>query len=137
MSLFPKEWAFLNEAWKFALVLTGREAAATALVSSALATVSKRADLHEATRTKRVLFSILCREGAKAPVVAEPETAAEQSLFVLHQLPEPSRQALALLYLGVYCGEPLADLLELSEARLARSLDEARTRLKPNFSTAS
>ena len=63
MSLFPKEWPFLTEAWKFALVLTGREAAATALVAQALSAVSKRSDLHETGRTKRLFFSILCREG--------------------------------------------------------------------------
>lgn len=44
---------FLPDAWKFALVLAGREATATALVSGALDVVSKRGDLHESERTKR------------------------------------------------------------------------------------
>ena len=130
MSLFPKEWSFLTEAWKFALVLTGREEAATALVSGALTAVSKRADLHETDRTRRVLFSILCREGAKAAAVASPETPSEQAVFFLHQLPEPSRQAIALLALGAFSGEQLAGLLGKSEPELARCLDDARSRLR-------
>lgn len=134
MSLFPKEWSFLAQAWKFALVLTGREAAATALVSGALVAVSKRADLHETERVRRVLFSILCREGAKAAVVAAPETPAEESVHFLHQQPEPSRQAITLLWLGAFSGEQLAGLLGKSEAELARYLNEARARLQPHFS---
>jgi DNA-directed RNA polymerase specialized sigma24 family protein len=137
MSLFHKEWSFLTEAWKFALVLTGREAAATALVSGALGTISKRADLHEIERTKRVLFSILCREGAKASVVAAPETPAAQAVFFLHQLPEPSRQAITLLCLGAFSGEQLAGLLGKSEPELARYLDEARARLHPHLAPGS
>lgn len=129
MSSFPKEWSFLAEAWKFSLVLTGREAAATALVSGALTTVSKRADLHEPERARRVLFSILCREGAKAAVVAAPETPAEKATFFLHQLPEPSRQAITLLYLGAFSGEQLAGLLGKSEPELARCLEGARASL--------
>ena len=130
MSLFHKEWSFLTEAWKFALVLTGREAAATALVSRALGAVSKRADLHETERARRVLFSILCREGAKAAVAAAPETPAEEAVFFLHQLPEPSRQAITLLCLGAFSGEQLAGLLGTSEPELARYLDGARSRLR-------
>jgi len=130
MSVFPKEWSFLAEAWKFALVLTGREAAATALVSGALGAVSKRADLHETERTRRLLFSILCREGAKAAVVAAPETPAEEAVIFLHQLPEPSRQAVTLLCLGAFSGEQLAGLLGKSEPELARCIDDARSLLR-------
>jgi hypothetical protein len=133
MSLYPKDWAFLPDAWKFALVVAGREAAATALVSGALDVVSKRGDLHEAERTKRVLFSILCREGAKAARVDNPQTPAEHATFFLHQLPEPSRQAITLLCLGVFSGEHLAGLLRKSEAELAGCLGEARERLHPRF----
>ena len=131
MSLFSKEWSFLPEAWKFALVLTGREAAATRLVSEALNAVSKRTDLHEASRTKRVLFSILCREGAKAAVVAAPETPAEQAAFFLHGLPNLPRQAITLFALGVFSGEQLARILGQSEPELARCLEEARALLRP------
>jgi DNA-directed RNA polymerase specialized sigma24 family protein len=131
MSLFPREWSFLSDAWKFALVLTGRETAATALVSGALRAVSRRPDLHDDERTKRVLFSILCREGAKAVVTGSPETPAEQSTRFLHRLPEPSRQAITLFCLGVFSGEHLAGLLGKSEPELARCLDEARQRLHP------
>lgn len=136
MSPFPKEWSFLSDAWKFALVLTGREAAASALVSSALSSISKRADLHESERTKRVFFSILCREGARSPVVAAPETPTEKSIFFLHRLPDPSRQAISLLCLGVFSGEQLAGLLGQSKAELARCLDGARLALRPHFSSA-
>ena len=137
MSQFPKEWSFLPGAWKFALVLTGREAAATALVSAALSAVEKRADLQGSERTKRVLFSILCRDGAKAAPVAAPETAAEQATFFLHQLPEPARQAITLLCLGLFSGEQLAGLLGKSEAELARCLGDARERLHPHLAPNS
>ncbi len=133
MSPFPKEWSFLPDAWKFALVLTGREADATALVSAALQAVSKRVDLHEREWTKRVFFSILCRDGAKAVTVGNPETPAERRIFILHQLPEPSRQAITLLCLGVFSGEHLAGLLGMSEPELARSLYEARAILKKHL----
>lgn len=137
MSLFPKEWPFLSEAWKFALVLTGREAAATGLVSGAIEAVSKRADLHEAGRTKRVFFSILCREGAKFSEILAPETPVEQAVHFLHRLPEPSRRAITLLYLGVFSGEHLAGLLGQSETGLAKCLEEARSRLGPQFASGS
>ena len=137
MSLFPKEWSFLAEAWKFSLVLTGREAAATALVAGAVTAVSKRADLHEAERTRRVLFSILCREGAKAAAVAAPETPAEQAVFFLHQLPDPSRQAITLLSLGAFSGERLASLLGKSEPELTRCLVDARSRLRAQWTPSS
>lgn len=133
MSSFPKEWPFLTEAWKFALVLSGRESAATELVSGTLAAISKRPDLHEVGRTKRIFFSMLCREGAKFTGVSAPETPTEQAVYFLHQLPEPSRKAMALLCLGVFSGEHLAGLLGQSEAGLARCLDEARARLRPQF----
>ncbi|MBE2202859.1 MAG: hypothetical protein IAE94_00760 [Chthoniobacterales bacterium] len=131
MSLLPKDWAFLPDAWKFALVLTGREATATALVSSALDAISKRNDLQEAERIKRVLFSTLCREGTKAERMASPETPAERATFFLHQLPDPSRPAITLLCLRVFSGEHLAALLEKSESKLAQSLGDARERLQP------
>jgi hypothetical protein len=129
MSLFPKEWSFLDEAWKFALVLTGREAAATTLVSNALQMLSKRTDLHEAGRAKRLLFSIL-REGSDAPSVAAPETPAEEAAFFLHQMPDPQRQAITLFCLGVFSGERLARLLGKSEPELAQCLEEARALLR-------
>ena len=137
MSLFPKEWSFLTDAWKFALVLTGREAEATALVSGALSVVLKRMDLNEGERTKRVLFSILCRDGARVPVSVNPTTPAEQATFFLHQLPEPSRQAITLLCLGTFSGEHLAGLLEMSETELARCLDGGRTTLKQHLAPRS
>lgn len=137
MSPFPKEWSFLSDAWKFALVLTGREAGATALVSGALSAVSKRPDLHESKRIRRVLFSILCREGAKAAVTGNPETQAEQATFFLHRLPEPSRQAITLLCLGAFSGEHLEELLGKSEPDLARCLDEARAVLKQHLAPRS
>ncbi len=137
MSQFPKEWPFLPEAWKFALVLTGRESAATALVSQALVAIAKRADLHEPTRTRRVFFSILCREGGRTGAVLDPGTAAEQEVFFLHKLPEPSRRAITLLYLGAFSGEQLAGLLGQSEAELARCLEEARSFLRPQFAVPS
>lgn len=132
MSPFPNEWSFLAGAWKFALVLAGREADANALVAGALGAVSKRADLHERERIRRVFFSILSREGAKAAVVGNPETPAERATHFLHRLPEPSRQAITLLCLGIFSGEGLAEFLGKSEPDLARCLDEARAAIKQN-----
>lgn len=129
MSSLPKDWTFLPEAWKFALVLAGREEAATALVSTALDAISKRGDLHDAERTKRVFFSILCREGAKAERCESPRTPAEQTTFFLHHLPDPSRQAITLLCLRIFSDHHLAGLLGKSESELARCLGEARERL--------
>jgi DNA-directed RNA polymerase specialized sigma24 family protein len=137
MSPFPNEWSFLSEAWKFALVLTGREAAATSLVSSTLAVVAKRADLHEKERTTRVFFSLLRRAATPPAAPLPPETDAERRLFFLHQLPGPAREAISLLYLGAFSGEHLAELLGQSKAELARHLLDARTALRPQFATES
>jgi len=133
MSSLPKEWSFLPDAWKFALVLTGCESAATALVTATVRTISRRSDLHESARMRRVFFSHLSREGAKAARIETPATPAERKAFCFHQLPEPGRQALALFSLGLFPGEQLAGLLGKSESALAKTLGEARARLQANL----
>lgn len=124
MTDFSKDWAFLPQAWKLALVVTGREAAATELVSATLDAVVRRADLHERERTKRVFFSMLLR--APGGGVVAPETAAEHAVSAMHRLPDPGRRVLALLYLGLFGGDELAEIAGESAAGLARTLNGAR-----------
>lgn len=129
MSSVSHDWSFLPAAWKYALVLGGRESAATALLTGALTEISKRSDVWDSARMRRLLLSTIHREGSKTARVGDPASPAERSAFIFHGMAEPGRSAITLLCLGLFSGEHLAGLLGLGERELAGILQQARESL--------
>jgi DNA-directed RNA polymerase specialized sigma24 family protein len=126
MSCKTDEWPFLDDAWKYALVLTGREADALESVRATLALLARRTDAADPAREKRILFSSIYRSAKPTTPASEPPSAAEQAVDPLHNLPEPGRSALTLLCLGLFSGEELAGVLGEPLPDLARALGDAR-----------
>lgn len=135
MSCETDEWPFLDDAWKYALVLTGRESDALESVRATLALLARRTDAADPARAKRILFSSIYRSARPSAPVSDPPSAAELAVGPLHHLPEPGRSALALLCLGLFSGEELAGILGESLPDLARALGDARhTLARPSAS---
>jgi hypothetical protein len=134
MSNLPKEWRFLRAAWVYALVLTGREHAATGMVANALQDIANRHDVVSTKRRRRLFFAMLFREGEKKPRGAGGGSANEDGLAVFHRLEEPGRSAISLLYLHLFPAEEIADILGTSEKELAGILTRARAELSGNLS---
>jgi len=129
MSAAQDEWPFLDDAWRYALVLTGSETAALELVRSSLAKLARRSDAGDLARSRRILFASLYRQSLSKPLMSDPSTEAETRTRPLHELNEPGRSALTLLGMRLFDGEDLAGLLGESLPSLAKSLEEARRRV--------
>jgi hypothetical protein len=126
MTNLPKEWRFLRSGWLYAFVLTGREAAATEMVSKALQGVAARNDLVSSRRRRRLFFAILFREGQKIPRQAEPAEGKYPILAGLHRIQEPGRSALALLHLRLFDPDQIAVIIGKTEKELPAILTAAR-----------
>ena len=129
MSNLPKEWRFLRAAWVYALVLTGQEHAATGMVSNALQGIAHRHDVVSTKRRRRLFFAMLFRKGEKNPCGACGGLPGDNGLAAFHQLEEPGRSALSLLYLHIFPADEIADILGTSEKELAGILTKARADL--------
>lgn len=130
MSSDPDEWPFLEDGWRYALVLTGKEDEATAVVDRVLHEMADRRDATDRARVRRIFFSALFRAGRNGHSEKAAETPAEEAVAALHRLPEPGRSAWALLLLGHFSGDHLAGLVGLGERELAESLADVRRRLE-------
>lgn len=126
MTNLPKEWRFLRSGWIYAFVLTGREAAATGMVSKALQGVAARNDLVSSKRRRRLFFAMLFREGQKIPRHSEPAGEKYATLSALHQIQEPGRSALALLHLRLFDPDQIAVIIGKTEKELPSILASAR-----------
>jgi DNA-directed RNA polymerase specialized sigma24 family protein len=126
MTNLPKEWRFLRSGWMYAFVLTGREAAATEMVSKALQGVAARNDLVSSRRRRRLFFAILFREGQKIPRQSEPAEEKYSTLATLHKIQEPGRSALALLHLRLFDPDQIAVIIGKTEKELPSILTAAR-----------
>jgi len=126
MSSATDEWSFLDDAWRFAVVLTGHEETALKLVESSLEKLARRTDAADPVRAKRILFSTLYRAHRALPSSPAPVTPAETAAAKFHRLAEPGRSAWVLLSMGLFAGEELAGLLGESPADLAAYLGDAR-----------
>lgn len=135
MNLSRADWPFLEDAWRFALVLTGTEDRATHALRRALGDVSGRTEASEPETARRLVFARLYRNHHKESRQDLPEepTPAEERVRAFHHLDEPGRSALALLTAGQFHGEELATLLGTGEAALTRALESARE----NFAEAA
>jgi hypothetical protein len=126
MSQLTKEWRFLRSGWIYAFVLTGKQAAATELVSKALKDVVERNDLVSSRRKRRLFFAMLFREGHKIPRSATTEDGSSPMLNRLHGIPEPGRSALALLHLRLFAPDQIAVIVDQTEKQLPDILKTAR-----------
>ena len=126
MSQLTKEWRFLRSGWIYAFVLTGKQAAATELVSKALKEVVERNDLVSSRRKRRLFFTMLFREGHKIPRSATTEDGSSPMLTRLHGIPEPGRSALALLHLRLFAPDQIAVIVDQTEKQLPDLLKTAR-----------
>ena len=129
MSHLPKDWRFLRPAWIYALVLSGTTAKASELVSMVFGEISARHDVVTSRRRRRLFFAKLMREAASLPRVSETEFSGPAGLFSFHQLQEPGRSALSLLYFRLFSPEQLADVIGRPEKDLPAILATARAEL--------
>jgi hypothetical protein len=108
------------------LVLTGREVAATEMVSKALQGVAARNDWVSSRRRRRLFFAILYREGQKIPYQDGPTEEEYSTLARLHKIQEPGRSALALLHLRLFDPDQLSVIIGKTEKELPAILTAAR-----------
>ena len=126
MTSATEEWSFLDDAWRYALVLTGREETALELVESSLEKLARRTDAADPSRAKKILFSTLYRSHRTIAAPPAPTTPAETAANRFRGLPEPGRSAWILLSLGLFAGEDLAGLLGETTSDLAAYLTDVR-----------
>lgn len=126
MTNLPKEWRFLRSGWIYAFVLTGREEAATGMVSKALQCVAARNDLVSSRRRRRLFFAMLFREGQKIPRHSELAGEKYATLSALNKIQEPGRSALALLHLRLFDPDQIAVIIGKTEKELPAILTAAR-----------
>lgn len=129
MSHLPKDWRFLRPAWIYAVVLAGAPAKATELVGSVLREISGRHDVVTSWRRRRLFFARLLREAGGLPRVSAEDFSGPSGLFPFHELQEPGRSALTLLYLRLLTPEQLADVIGRPEKDLPEILSTARAEL--------
>jgi hypothetical protein len=133
MSHLPKDWRFLRMAWIYAVILTGNSERATELVGSVLAEVGRRQDVVGARRRRGLFFAILRRGIGESPKIAENDFNGPAGLQRFHELSEPGRSALALLYTRLFEPAQLADVLGVTEGALPDILAAARSELSQKF----
>jgi DNA-directed RNA polymerase specialized sigma24 family protein len=116
----------LENAWRFAHVLTGCAEGASRAFDEALAEIRRHPHVDEEDRFATLFFTILRRRCLKFP--ARNELAGRMA--VLHTVPEPGRSALTLLCLNVLSSRELARVLSLESRALAETLEQSRASLR-------
>ena len=148
-AIFPS--ATLAEFYRYALLLTGRSAAAESVMVETLAEVEAQLDQIRTEANRQAWLALRIRERClknnldnPAPVVprllrtepmagAVPEVLGIEAYILaehFHCLNEPSRSALALFYLDLFTPEEIAKLLKMNLEELGATLAGARTALQ-------
>ena len=91
--------------------------------------LSSRHDVVTSRRRRRLFFAKLLREAGSLPRVSEDDFTGPSGLFSFHQLQEPGRSALSLLYFRLFTPEQLADVIGRPEKDLPAILEKARAEL--------
>ena len=91
--------------------------------------ISSRHDVVTSRRRRRLFFAKLMREAGSLPRISETEFSGPSGLFSFHQLQEPGRSALSLLYFRLFSPEQLADVIGRPEKDLPEILAMARAEL--------
>ena len=129
MSHLPKDWRFLRSAWLFAAILSGSSTKATELLDSVFGEMISRNDVVTSWRRRRLFFAKLLRESSGLPRLAEADFTGPSGLFPFHELQEPGRSALVLLYFRFFAPEQLANVIGRAEKDLPGILANARAEL--------
>ncbi len=129
MSHLPKDWRFLRSAWLLAAILSGSSTKATELLDSVFNEMISRHDVVTSWRRRRLFFAKLLRESSGLPRLAEADFTGPSGLFSFHELQEPGRSALVLLYFRFFAPEQLANVIGRAEKDLPGILANARAEL--------
>ena len=126
MSDLPEEWVFLETAWRFAYLLTGCREGTSKAFKDSIEELLRHPHPGDLERTRQLFFTVLRRRSLKFPARCELEGTAAK----LHELAEPGRSALALLYLGALPAVDIQRVLSIDERLLAEAMDKARSALR-------
>ena len=137
MSHLPKDWRFLRSAWLFAAILSGSSTKATALLDSVFREMITRHDVVTSWRRRRLFFAKLLRESSGLPRLSEADFTGPSGLFPFHELQEPGRSALVLLYFRFFAPEQLANVIGRAEKDLPGILANARAELAQKLPASS
>ena len=150
--------ATLAEFYRYALLLTGRSAAAEQVIAETLSDVEVQFDQMRNEANRQSWLALRIRERClknnaenPAPIVprllrtepapgAPPEVLGIEAYILaehFHCLPEPGRSALALFYLDLFTPEEIAKLLKMSLAELGGALAETRAALQGSLHGAT
>jgi len=99
------------------------------LLESVFRELSARHDVVTARRRRRLFFAKLLREAGSLPRLAQADFSGPAELFPFHELQEPGRSALVLLYFRLFPPEQLANVVGRPEKDLPAILSDARTEL--------
>ncbi len=126
MSDVPEEWEFVETAWRFALLLTGCHEGTSTVFKDSVEELLRHPHPGDLERIRQLFFTVVWRRSLRFPARCELEGIAAK----LHQLSEPGRSALALLYLDALPAADIQRVLNIDERLLAVALDQARCALR-------
>jgi len=126
MSPFWKaETDILQEFFRFALILHGDRQTAREVVEAALHTLEGKPEVEDMERATRYLFARIRRS---APKHRQPGPAHDL-ISILHDMPDPVRQAAALFYSTTLSPSDMARVLGVPRRELADLILAARKRI--------
>jgi hypothetical protein len=126
MSELPEDWVFVETAWRFALLLTGCHEGTSTVFKDSVEELLRHPHPGDLERTRRLFFTLVRRRSLRFPARCELNGTAAK----LHELAEPGRSALALLYLGALPASDIQRVLNIDERGLADVMDKARSALR-------
>jgi hypothetical protein len=126
MSELPEDWVFVETAWRFALLLTGCHEGTSKVFKDSVEELLRHPHPGDLERTRRLFFTVVRRRSLGFPARCELNGTAAK----LHELLEPGRSALALLYLGALPASDIQRVLNIHERELADVMDKARSALR-------
>ena len=131
MSDLPEEWVFLKTAWRFAFLLTGCREGTSKVFKDSVDELLRHPHPGDLERARQLFFTVVRRRGLKFAARCELQGMAAK----LHELPEPGRSALALLYLDALPAVDIQRVLNIDERLLAEAMDKARSALREKRAT--
>jgi hypothetical protein len=126
MSDVPAEWMFLETAWRFAYLLTGCNEGTSKVFQDSVEELLRHPHPGDLERTRQLFFTAVRRRSLRFPARCELDGTAAK----VHELTEPGRSALALLYLDALGAADIQRVLNIDERMLADAVDKARSALR-------
>jgi hypothetical protein len=126
VSELPEDWVFVETAWRFALLLTGCHEGTSKVFKDSVEELLRHPHPGDLERTRQLFFTVVRRRSLRFPARCELNGTAAK----LHELAEPGRSALALLYLGALPASDIQRVLNIDERGLADVVDKARSALR-------